>query len=164
MFRNPGCDGVSSEGEVFGWDPHVIPQYGAAADADAPPEVAEAAATGANPAAKANAITSNPVRRNISTISPQNLDREICGPIREDVRWFPALLFQSRKGASWPPGNFAPLVDQTVKFVPTGHLVRNIELVTSSSRWYVSALATRLSDMSWKAVAVAARRCPRSWR
>jgi hypothetical protein len=54
---------------VFAWDPHVIPQYGADADAEVLTGAAEAAATGANPPTTANAATNKPDLRNISTYS-----------------------------------------------------------------------------------------------
>jgi hypothetical protein len=60
---------------VFSWDPHLIPQYGA--DADELTGAAEAAATGASPAAMTSAATNIPVLRNIPTSSPRNSYREI---------------------------------------------------------------------------------------
>src|ERR1044072_5850239 len=90
MFVN--CASAVMAPAVFAWDPHVIPQYG---DADVLTGAVEAAASGAIPAATANATTSNPVLRNISTNPLEFRTEQFRSDREKDVRQ-PSALFRRR--------------------------------------------------------------------
>jgi hypothetical protein len=80
---------------LFGWDPHVIPQYGADGEGTG---AGEAAAAGASPTATANTAVNSPVLWINFIVSPQNIPgRAILRPVQVETGGYPRRCFLGRE-------------------------------------------------------------------